>query len=317
MTDKQINKWLRRQFTVLGWMLIGYYVLMNILASLGMALDSLKQALPALAMGRFPEIDLDAAMNNAWGYIAAVAVFLVVLHGWKGTDFWKEEILVREKKMSGKVFFCLLSLCIGSQMINTLWISLLELVMNGFGRSLIPALESISGSSDTVSMFVYASLLAPIGEELLFRGYILRSLRPYGKRFAIFGSALLFGLFHGNLLQAPYAFLVGLVLGYVTVEYSIHWAVAIHMFNNLVLADLLARLTAGLSDVVLGVLNLCFFGGFLLVSIGILVAKRREVQEYHRSEWMDRRVLKCFFTSPGIVVLTVVMAVNMFLMFFI
>ena len=31
MTDKQINKWLRRRFSPCGWLLIGYYVLMNLL----------------------------------------------------------------------------------------------------------------------------------------------------------------------------------------------------------------------------------------------------------------------------------------------
>ena len=93
-----------------------------------------------------------------------------------------------------------------------------------------------------------ASILAPLWEELLFRGYVLRTLRPYGKRFAVMGSGVLFGLFHGNLLQTPYAVLMGLVLGYLTVEYSIHWAVLLHLFNNLVLADLLSRITASLPE---------------------------------------------------------------------
>lgn len=317
MTDKQINKWLRRRFTVIGWGLLGFYVLMNLLAILGMAVDAVKQAIPYLTEMRIPEIDMTAAASNAWGYILASAAALAILHAWKGPDYWKQEILAKERCMSAAVFFCLLSLCIGAQMINTLWITGLEMLMNCFGRSVMTVLESVSGATDTLSMFLYASILAPVSEELIFRGYILRALRPYGKRFAIFGSALLFGLFHGNLLQAPYAFLVGLVLGYVTVEYSIRWAVAIHMFNNLVLADLLARLTANLPEMVLGILNLTLFGGFLLVSVGILIAKRQEVRTYRQSEWMDRRVLKCFFTNTGMIVLTVLMAINMILMLFV
>ena len=122
--------------------------------------------------------------------------------------------------MSLKVFGCCLSLLIGTQMVNSVWVTGLELVMNLFGGSLMPMMEAVSGSADTVSMFLYSALFAPIAEELLFRGYILRTLRPYGKRFAIFASAVLFGLFHGNLVQTPYAILVGLLLGYVTVEYG-------------------------------------------------------------------------------------------------
>lgn len=313
MTDKQINQWLRRRFTLIGWALIGFYILLNILASMGIVWEAMKQALPMLAEGSFPEIDMYAASNNAWGYILAAVTALVILHAWHGPDHWRQEIFCRNRSMTGKVFFCLLSLCIGAQMINSMWITGLELVMNCFDRSVMTILESVAGSTDTFSMFLYASVVAPISEELIFRGYVLRSLRPYGKRFAIFASALLFGLFHGNLLQTPYAFLVGLVLGYVTVEYSIVWAMAIHMFNNLVLADLLTRLTANLSEMALGVLNLTIFGGFLLISIGILIRNRWDIQAHRHSEWMDRRVIKCFFLNSGMILLTVMMALNMIL----
>ena len=317
MTDKQINKWLRRRFSIVGWALIAYYGILNILATLGISWEALKQALPELAAGGFPEMDMYAASNNAWGYVLASAVALVILDAWKGSGYWRQEVFAKQRNMSGKVFFCLLSLCIGAQMVNTLWLTGLELVMNFFGRSVLTMLESVSGSTDTLSMFLYASVVAPISEELLFRGYILRSLRPYGKRFAIWGSALLFGLFHGNLLQTPYAILVGLVLGYVTVEYSIGWAIAIHVFNNFVLADLLTRLTANLPPMVLEMLNLGLFGGFLVVTVCILIANRWDVQAYRHGEWMDRRVLKCFFTHSGILVLSAMMVVSMLLMLFV
>lgn len=317
MTDKQINKWLRRRFSAIGWGLIGYFVILNILATMGIFWEVLRQMLSGIGSGRFPEPDFYAASNNAWGYILAGFVALIILDAWKGSSYWKQEIFAKQRKMSGKVFFCLLSLCIGAQMVNTLWLTGLETLMNLFDRSVLTMLESVSGSTDTLSMFLYASVAAPITEELIFRGYILRALRPYGKRFAIWGSALLFGLFHGNLLQTPYAILVGLVLGYVTVEYSISWAVGIHVFNNFVLAELMTRLTANLPPMVLEMLNLCLFGGFLVVSVCILIANRWDVQAYRHGEWMDRRVLKCFFTNSGILVLSAMMVVSMLLMLFV
>ena len=314
MTDKQINKWLRRRFSTVGWALMGYFVILNILSSLGIFWEILNQMLPEIAARRFAAPDLYAASGNAWGYIVSGIVAMVILDAWKGRDYWKQELFVRERRMNGNVLFCLLSLCIGAQMVNTIWITGLELIMNSFDRSVLNMLESVSGSSDTFSMFLYASVFAPLSEELIFRGYILRSLRPYGKRFAILGSALLFGLFHGNLLQACYAILVGLVLGYVTVEYSIVWAIGIHVFNNLVLADLLTRLTANLSEMAQGMVNLALFGSFFLISIGILIRNRWDIQAYRHGEWMDRRVLKCFFTNSGIAVLSIVMLGSMLLM---
>lgn len=48
---------------------------------------------------------------------------------------------------------------------------------------------------------------------MLFRGYFLRLLRPYGTWFAVIVTAILFALMHGNILQIPFAFLVGLACG--------------------------------------------------------------------------------------------------------
>lgn len=315
MEEKQINKWLRRRFTGVGWTLIVYYSIMNILAVLAMAVDAAQRLFWAFKTGNFGgNMDFNAISGNAWGYILTIAVGLVILHAWKGGDYWKGEILVREGNMTPAVFFCLLCLCMGAQMVNGLWISLLEVILNQFGLSVMTTLESVSGASDTLSMFLYSALLAPIAEEVLFRGYVLRTLRPFGKRFAIFGSAFLFGVFHGNLLQTPYAFLVGLLLGYVTVEYSIVWAMALHMFNNLVLADLLTRLTENLPELAATSLQILLFGGAALAAAGILIAKRGQIRAYRQSEWMDRRCLKCFFSCSGVLVLTAMMAMNMILL---
>ncbi len=304
MTDKQINKWLRRRFSPTGWLLIAYYVLMNLLCVIAMTWEAGRQMISG---GKF---DPNALTDNAWGYAAAIAVLLVILHAWKGPEYWGQEVFHREKSMTPGVFAAAICLCLGSQMVNSLWLTGLEAIYQSFGKSLMPMLESVSGASDTVSMFLYASILAPISEEILFRGYILRTLRPYGKRFAIFGSAFLFGLFHGNLLQIPYAFLMGLVLGYVAMEYSAWWAIALHGFNNLILADLLTRLTANLPDMVFNAISLLLFGGGAVVSGILLIVKRREIADHLQSEWMDRRVLKCFFTSAGVIVLTVLMVIN-------
>lgn len=312
MEEKQINKWLRRRFSVVGWTLTVYYLILNLLVTLAVALDAVSQMLWNRALGDFRSgVDLDAIMGNAWGYLLTIAVGLVILNAWKGPDYWKSEILVKEKSMTAGTFFCILSLCIGAQMVNSLWITLLEGILNRFDKSAMDILDSVSGGSNTFSMFLYASFLAPVSEEILFRGFVLRSLRPYGKRFAIFGSALLFGLFHGNLLQTPYAFLAGLLLGYMMVEYSIVWAAALHIFNNLVLADLLTRLTEALPEILQAMVNLLIFGGFAAVSVTILIVKRREIREYNRSEWMDRRCLKCFFTNSGILVLMAMMVLSM------
>ena len=105
--------------------------------------------------------------------------------------------------------------------------------------------------------------------------------------------------------------LVGLVLGYAAAEYSVGWSMALHIFNNLVLADLLSRLTASLPEMAVSAVNLTVFGGFFAAAVVILIANRARVRAYIQSEWIDRRCLKCFFLSAGVIVLTVLMVINM------
>ena len=57
---------------------------------------------------------------------------------------------------------------------------------------------------------------APVLEEFLFRGLIYRRLRTYCTfPVALVVSALLFGVYHGNVVQGIYAFLLGAVMAYV------------------------------------------------------------------------------------------------------
>lgn len=71
----------------------------------------------------------------------------------------------------------------------------------------------------------------------------MQPLRKYGDKFAIVMSALVFGLMHGNAVQAIFAFIVGLIIGYAVVVTGSMWTgIAIHFFNNFVSAamDLLS-----------------------------------------------------------------------------
>ena len=81
---------------------------------------------------------------------------------------------------------------------------------------------------------IISTVLVPaFVEEFACRGVVLGALRKFGDGFAILVSAAFFGLMHGNFQQIPFAFLVGLVLGFVTVKSASLWiAIAIHAFNN-------------------------------------------------------------------------------------
>ena len=67
-------------------------------------------------------------------------------------------------------------------------------------------------------------------EEIVFRGAIMQSLRRFGDGFALLVSSVLFAVVHGNFVQAPYAFLMGLVIGYFVLRTGSLWAgIFIHL----------------------------------------------------------------------------------------
>lgn len=61
----------------------------------------------------------------------------------------------------------------------------------------------------------------------------MQNLRKYGDAFAIIASAFVFGLFHGNAVQMPFAFLCGLIIGYAVVATESLWTgIIIHGLIN-------------------------------------------------------------------------------------
>lgn len=315
MDERMINKRLRRAFRTPGWLLVAYFVLMNAMVMIGVFADTMAQTMELIASGDWMATpDMESIMNNAWGYLWAVAIAMLFLFAWKDGSFWKEKVFNKREKMRFGTLLVLLCVCMAIQFINSFWISGLEWFMNLFDKSIMETLESVSGSSDSLSMFLYASIVAPITEELIFRGYIQGSLSRFGRKFSILCSSLLFGFFHGNLVQIPYAFLAGLLLGYVAAEYHIGWSVAIHMFNNLVLADLLTRATSGLSVEIADAIHMILFGVATLVTGIVLIARRKAIGNYLRGEWMDRRCLKWFFLNSGTIVLLLLMGANSLLL---
>jgi membrane protease YdiL (CAAX protease family) len=110
---------------------------------------------------------------------------------------------------------------------------LAPLAISGFGLSLV--LVEVSGwiptpkfieqiflelmSGHPVAKLIALVVIAPMTEEMLFRGLIFREFaRRYSMRHAIFGSAALFALFHLNPWQAVVAFPVGVLAAWLVLR---------------------------------------------------------------------------------------------------
>lgn len=93
--------------------------------------------------------------------------------------------------------------------------------------------EDIIMNSSPLINFIFAVIIAPIFEELIMRGTLMKRIRVYGDKTAIIFTAIAFGLFHANIAQIPFAIACGLVLGYALVKTnSIIYSIIIHMALN-------------------------------------------------------------------------------------
>ena len=96
-------------------------------------------------------------------------------------------------------------------------------------------------------MFIQSVILAPVLEELLFRGLVFRSLRDKSKWLAIFASSFLFGFLHiysalfaGDLSQLIYLLSYGGMGFAFSYAYEKRKTICLmHMINNLVAIILL------------------------------------------------------------------------------
>ncbi len=91
------------------------------------------------------------------------------------------------------------------------------------------------GDYGWIGALLKVAVVAPVVEELIFRGLILNGFRRnYNAFTAVFMSALLFALFHLNPWQFPATFILGLLLGWLVIRTnSIILAIIGHSINNL------------------------------------------------------------------------------------
>ena len=310
---KAMKKDLRRRFSGTGWTLLIYYIILNVAVFAWVFLETIWMMLQSFPFGEpadLEQIAMDASQSG-WGYVLAIIIGLLILLLWKKPRYFREELFAKGQPMSTGTFFGILCVFLGGQFLSQMMLSVTELLLNLFGYSILGGLEALSVDFGDFSMFLYAGILAPVTEEILFRGLVQRSLMPFGKRFAIFCSAFTFGLFHGNLVQTPFAFLVGLVLGYVAAEYNIFWAMLLHMINNLVIADMLTRLLSFLPEVIAGVVIWLIFLAFAVAALVILISKREQIRRWRSGEFIHKTYLSCFFTSAGMIVFTLVIGLMM------
>ena len=178
--------------------------------------------------------------------------------------------------------------------------------------------DNPSGFFGFLLSLIATAVVPPLVEEFACRGIILGSLRRFGDGFAVLISAILFGLMHGNFDQMPFAFMVGLALGYIVVKTDSLWiAVAVHAANNFI-SVAFEYLLAGLSQNAQNLIySLYLMAALILGIIGAVLLSDKEGFNFKKSDTESsfKQKVKWFFTSPVIIIFTVLCVLESLLYF--
>lgn len=153
-----------------------------------------------------------------------------------------------------------------------------------------------------------------LAEEFAFRGVIMGILRRFGEGFAVITSAILFGVIHGNFEQMPFAFLVGLGLGFVAIKSGSIWtAVAIHAYNNfvsLVFTFFLGDISVAIQNIIYTFLLMIT----LMLGIIMLIVLRNDnsIYKFEKSETecTEKQKFKWFFLTPTIIIFIIIFVIE-------
>lgn len=164
-----------------------------------------------------------------WGYLAVYLIFVTLFfYVLKILSPFSFEIFknITLKNIALAIFCEVLVYFVNYNMnitiLQNMFKSSYDILIVGF-QSLMP-----------LPVLIYACILGPIIEELLFRGYILKGLRnKYGMTVALLVSSVIFAVFHLNIVQILNAFIMGIIFGLLYIKTgSVFSCMLAHILNN-------------------------------------------------------------------------------------
>ena len=139
----------------------------------------------------------------------------------------------REKVLRIRPFAMIVIAACGLYYLALLIVAVMDAVNPSMMDEYNEMMDMALGGSQMLAMLA-AVILAPVNEECIMRGLILRNLqRFFSTPVVIIIQAVLFGIFHANWVQGIYVLPIGAALGYVAVKSrSVIPCIFMHLFYN-------------------------------------------------------------------------------------
>lgn len=241
---------------------------------------------------------------NFWvGYFPCILADIIAIFAC--TIIFKKRVksyIEIKKEVSPAFITCGAAASIGVGIISSIIFLIYSIIIHSQGLEIPSPDFSIPQNTIYLVLFMaYTCLIAPVFEEIIFRGYILNNLRKYGNLTAIIVSSIFFSMFHFNLVQLVNPILMGIILSFIVIKSeSITQAIIVHMFNNI-----MAMLTTVISSIdsqtiIIAWSNIYYICGILALFYFILRYGREFlniISEKHNLLQVRKKVLYCFFSK--------------------
>lgn len=154
------------------------------------------------------------------------------------------------------------------------------------------------------ALFLCGVIIAPVMEEIIFRGITYRKAAGYGKSAYVMWSALFFGLFHLNFGQSIYTAALGVVLAMVVLRtgsiiYGILLHVAINFTGGVGIGSIIISSGNETALAIYGTYSLVLMAVGLIIGIVMLVRLIRSRSSEAKPEIAKTRLA---FLNPGTLV---------------
>lgn len=181
----------------------------------------------------------DLANNMNFNIVISIifsVLCIVSFYIWYSKSFNKTVKIDIKKSFHPYEVLGIVLLVPGTQFLSGIVTAIVSTIFPEWLSSYMELLENAGLSGEIpLLMMIYAVLLAPFSEELIFRGVTLSIARrafPFWIANTI--QALFFGIFHMNPLQGCYTFVVGLIIGYICEKGgTLYHAILFHLLFNL------------------------------------------------------------------------------------
>ena len=271
---------------------------------------------------------LPQVMEHSWGmwlltfaplYLIAVPIGLLLLRKVPAKPLEKHDL--KPSRYIVTAIICIFMMYAGN-ILGTIITALLQLLS---GLSAGNPILGYATDNALLPKVLFMVILAPVIEEYIFRKQLIDRMHIYGEKLAVVTSALMFGLFHGNLSQFFYAFALGLVFGYVYLKTGkLRYSIGLHMLINLLgsvvgpfflekvaVVDTMENMDLAALEPVMP--WLIAFGAYVLVLIGLAIVglvllclnKRKVSFAPAEMELPKGTRIKTAYVNAGMILLTI------------